>query len=480
MNLSRQIRIKLAIFGLVSLVAGTVMAVGYMRVPALLFGVDRYTVTVDLPDASGLYDNGNVTYRGVEVGKISDVRLTDTGAQVILSLKSSIPIPSDLDAEVHSQSSVGEQYVALLPRNGQSAPLKNGDVVSIDRTSVLRDVGSLLDVTDRSLQAIPRDNLKTVVDESYRAFGGLGQDIHRIVEGSSNLASDARRNLDALTTLIDQSPAVLDSQVDTADSIKAWATHLATISQQVSANDEAVTGIIQNGGPAASEARQLVDELRPTLPLLLANLVSVGQVALTYQPNIEQLLVLVPQGVAIMQAIGLADRTAKGPLAGGAMLGLHLQVNSPPPCTTGFLPAQQRRVPSSVDYPDRPEGDVYCRVPQDSSLVAVRGARNLPCETVPGKRAPTVKMCESDEQYVPLNDGYNWKGDPNATLTGQDIPQLPDSSPPGGQMPLASAEYNPSTGTYIGPDGRIYRQSDLGRDAGPPNWQDLLMPPEGS
>jgi phospholipid/cholesterol/gamma-HCH transport system substrate-binding protein len=48
----------------------------------------------------------------------------------------------------------------------------------------------------------------------------------------------------------------------------------------------------------------------------------------------------------------------------------------------------------------------------------VRGARNLPCITVPGKRAPTAKMCESNEYYVPLNDGYNWRGDPNATLSG--------------------------------------------------------------
>ena len=56
---------------------------------------------------------------------------------------------------------------------------------------------------------------------------------------------------------------------------------------------------------------------------------------------------------------------------------------------------------------------MYCRIPQDAPF-NVRGARNLPCVTVPGKRAPTVKMCESDENYIPLNDGYNWKGDPNA------------------------------------------------------------------
>ncbi len=99
----------------------------------------------------------------------------------------------------------------------------------------------------------------------------------------------------------------------------------------------------------------------------------------------------------------------------GQYLSFNLNINLPPPCTTGFLPAQQRRVPTFEDYPSRPAGDLYCRVPQDSWL-NVRGAHNIPCETVPGKRAPTVKLCESNEQYVPLNDGNNWRGDPNATL----------------------------------------------------------------
>src|SRR5262249_35148116 len=145
----------------------------------------------------------------------------------------------------------------------------------------------------------------------------------------------------------------------------------------------------------------------------------------------------------------------------GEFLSFNLNINLPPPCSTGYLPANQLRSPSEVDYPERPPGDMYCRVPQDSSL-NVRGARNLPCETRPGKRAPTVKMCESDENYVPLNDGYNWKGDPNATLSGQPVPQLPPGTPPSepatAPLPIAAATYDPATGTYIGPDGHQYTQ----------------------
>ena len=45
----------------------------------------------------------------------------------------------------------------------------------------------------------------------------------------------------------------------------------------------------------------------PTLPIVLANLVSIGEVAVTYQPSLEQLLVLLPQGTATTQAIGVAQ-----------------------------------------------------------------------------------------------------------------------------------------------------------------------------
>ena len=63
-------------------------------------------------------------------------------------------------------SSVGEQYVQLLPRSGDGPSLKDGDVIPRDRTSVPTDINEVLDATNSGLQAIPRDNLKTVVDEA--------------------------------------------------------------------------------------------------------------------------------------------------------------------------------------------------------------------------------------------------------------------------------------------------------------------------
>lgn len=478
-RLNRRVKVQLSIFAVVGVVAASIMVFGYMGVPAML-GVGRYTVTVELPRGGGTYASGNVTYRGVEVGRIESVQLTDDGVEAELSLRSDFAIPADLDAEVHSASAIGEQYIALIPRSGGGANLKNGDVIPMARASVPPDINALLSAANRSLEAIPRDNVKTVIDESFDAVGGLGPEISRFVNGSTRLAIDARANLDPLVSIIDQSQAVLGSQNNSADSIRSWAANLADITQQLQTNDTSVAGLLQNGGSAAAEATQFVDRLQPVLPTLLANLTSVGPVAVTYQPAIEQTLVLLPVLVANLQALILPTAGTKRP---SLNVSFNLNLNLPPTCTTGFLPAQQARPPSVQDRPLRPPGDLYCRIPKESPFV-VRGARNYPCLASPGKRAPTAWMCESDEEYVPLNDGFNWKGDPNATTTGQAVPQLPAGAPPPQPQPAAAppigvAYYDPATGRYVGPDGKLYTQTDLVHDEEGKTWQDMLMPPAG-
>ena len=364
------------------------------------------------------------------------------------------------------------------PRRSIAGSAGDGDVIASANTSVPPDIDSLIDATDRGLSAIPQEKLQTVVDESYSAVGGLGPELSRMVNGSTQLAIDADKNLDSLITLIEQSKPILDSQSQTADDINSWAAHLATISGQLDRSNTAVSRVLHDGRAATDQARALIERVSPTLSVLLSNLVSLGQVAVTYQPAIEQLLVLFPPAVANAQGAIISGLNTKQDYR-GINLDFNLNLNLPPVCNTGFPPSQQQRSPSLQDYPDRPPGDLYCRVPQDSPF-NVRGVRNYPCMTVPGKRAPTVAMCESNEQYVPLNDGYNWKGDPNATLSGQDIPQLPPpvaapAAPPA--APIAAAQYDPATGTYMGPDGHVYTQGDLTHSGAAQRWQDMLMPP---
>jgi len=488
LRLSRPVWTQLAILAAITVVSVGVMAFGFVKVPAL-FGIGRYTVTVNLPASGGLYPTSVVTYRGTEIGRVKSIETTRDGVQAVLVLDSATPVPSDASAAVHSRSAVGEQFLELTPSWANAEKLRDGDVIPIGRVQIPVDIGSLLDATNRALQAIPPDNLRTVVDEADKAVGRLGPQLSRIVDGSTSLAIEAGKSVDQIGQLIDQSPPVLNSQVQTADSIATWAQRMAAITGQFKAQDAAFAELLTVGGPALEEGRALFDRVAPALPVLLANLVSLGDIAVTYRNDLEQLLVLFPQGTAVMSAIAVADSGVKQAYR-GIYLDFNLNLNLPPPCNTGFLPVRQQRSPSDQDYPERPAGELYCRVPQDSDL-NVRGVRNIPCETKPGKRAPTVELCEGDEPYIPLNDGLNWKGDPNATLSGQGVPQYapgqdPRLLPPegtgaalpssGDPSPVAVVPYDPATGDYIGPDGKRYTQADL---AHPQNktWQSMLVAP---
>ncbi|OBI47036.1 MCE family protein [Mycobacterium colombiense] len=487
LRLNRRTWIQLSILTLVTVVSCGAMAFNFMKLPATLFGIGEYKVTVDLPQSGGLYETSVVTYRGTDVGQVKSVGVTATGVRAVLALRSGVKVPSDVQASVHSRSAIGEQYIELTPQPGKedgqhSRTLRDGDVITAGHVDVPVDIGHLLDMTNRALQAIPRDNLRTVIDETNRAVGGHGPELSRIVDGSTALAIAGGRTVDPLAALIDQAPPVLDSQVQTSGAIATWAGRTAAVMAQFKAQDAAVRDLLTQGTSGIEEGRAMLDRVSPALPVLFANLVSLGDIAVVYRHDIEQLLVLLPQGIAAMAAIIVPSSNTKQEYR-GAQLDFNLNLNLPPPCTTGYLPPAQRRSPASVDAPDRPAADLYCRVPQDSEF-NVRGVRNIPCESKPWKRAPTVELCESDEDYVPLNEGYNWKGDPNATTSGQGVPQYPPGQdprlpPPRGTAPppapVAVATYDPATGEYIGPDGRRYTESDLAHPRAK-SWQSLLVP----
>jgi phospholipid/cholesterol/gamma-HCH transport system substrate-binding protein len=394
--LTRFVRNQLIIFTIASIVGVAVMVFTYMQVPTLL-GIGRINVTLQLPSTGGLYRFSNVTYRGVQVGKVTEVKLTETGAEATLTLDTSPKIPADLKADVLSVSAVGEQYVDLRPRTDSGPYLRDGSVIAVANTTIPQQVGPMLDQVSALVKSIPKDRISDLLDESYKAFNGAGEDFQSLLDSSSSITKYLNDVSDQSRTLIDDTGPLLDSQAETTDSIRTWARSLAGVTQQVAQNDPQVRAILQQGPGFAQEVAGLLTQVKPTLPVLLANLTTLGQILVTYNPSLEQLLVMLPAVVAAQQSFGLPKNNPTGlPQAGD----FAFTISDPPSCTVGFLPPSQWRNPADVTTIDTPD-NLYCKLPQDSPL-AVRGARNYPCMGHPGKRAPTVELCDDPKGFQPL------------------------------------------------------------------------------
>lgn len=475
MQLTRFVRIQLTIFAVLTVISLTLMGLRFMQLPALA-GIGRYEVTMLTRTGGNLYTTANVTYRGQPVGKITAITPTAEGVAITLSMVSDIDIPADVDANVHSRSAIGEQYVDLVPRTQDGPNLRDESVIPVDRTSVPQDIGELLDTVDGGLEALPNESVRRLIDEGYLAFNGTGPDIGRLLDSANNLSGDAAENTAAITGLITDAEPVLDGVLASDPSIRAWAANVAGLSGQLTNEDDALRSLLVEGREAAVTATDLFQRLRPTLPLLLGNMVNLGQVAVTYNASLEQLLVLLPSGASILDTMTFPDRNG----VPANYMAFKLGVNIPPPCTVGFLPPEQRRSAADESRPERPAEALYCALPQ-SDPNAVRGARNYPCIEHPGRRAPTVELCDSAEGYVPA--GTNpWIGDPQPYVENPEYrPSAATVSPPAGAAPptLGTATYD-ANGVYAGPDGRSYRRPDLAADhdapGKEPTWQTLVNP----
>ncbi|KWX69243.1 MCE family protein [Mycobacterium sp. NAZ190054] len=542
--LTRFVRIQLAVFTIVGVIGLVVMFVQYMQVQSIV-GIGRVTVTMQLPVTGGLYRYSNVTYRGVQVGRVTDVALDksadDLGVTATLSLTSTT-IPADLHAQVRSVSAAGEVYVDLRPETDSAPYLRDGSVILADRVSLPQPVGPVLDNVSRLVGTFPKDSLHTLIDETYRSVNGAQYDMQFLIDSATTIAGDFNTVGDQSRKLIQDADPLLDSQARTVDDIRTWTRSLAGATDQLVVNDPQVRTLLTTGPGTAQEVSRLLDQLNPTLPVLLANLTTVGQLAVTYNPSLEQVLVLYPPLVAAINAAA-PDHNPTGM----AIASFRIQISDPPACTVGFLPPSEWRPGYETDTVDTPD-DLYCKLPQDSPI-AVRGVRNFPCVTKPGKRAPSAAICNSDEEYEPLAQrnppvgpyprdpnleaqgippDTRWFPDqglyappgqgpsappppagapPPAALPVPDLPRdnegslglpPPPAPPPMGPAPqdpsavvpvtpnslttaappgpsAAVAGYNPRTGEYVGPDGQLYRQSELIATGEKRTWQDLVL-----
>lgn len=500
--LTRFIRIQLIVFTIASVIGVGAMVFVYLQAPMLL-GLGRIAVTLHLPTTGGLYEFSNVTYRGVAVGKVTEVRPTRDGATVTMSLKKSPQIPADLKVNVRSVSAVGEQYVDLEPRTDDGTYLADGAVIRGDVSSIPQAVGPMLEEMSALVESIPKGSLSDLLDESFAALNGTGHDLGALFDSSARLAADLNATGERSRTLIDDSRPLLDGQAEKADAITTWARSVAGITRQIADDDGQVRTILQQGSGAADEGSHLLAEIKPTLPVLLANMTSVGQVGVAYHPSLEQLLVLLPPYLAATQSYGSSLQNPTGM----ALSEFTMTLGDPPACTVGFLPPSSWRSPADESDIDTPDG-LYCKLPQDSPI-GVRGTRNFPCMEQPGKRAPTVEICESDKPYEPLAMRQHVLGpypiDPSLLAqgippddridfgdqifgpaegtapapaavppAGAAVPAVPSSSTvPQGDSPVAFATYNPQTGQYATPDGGVFTQADLGQGKAQ-SWEDLL------
>lgn len=471
----RGVRIQLVAFLLI-----TVLGIGYAGIRYVGLGQQifnkPFTVTVLAQNTGGIFVNAEVTWRGVQIGKVSSVELpaskgadTPDGVAIKLSISNKYDgrIPKDTSASVANLSAVGEQYIDLKPASDTGPYLHDGDTihgatVPIDNATLLLDLDKLVNSVDRRKLAI-------VINQLDKAFAGSGPDLARLIESGDSLNRVMYDALPQTIRLVNQGKTALDTQRAVAGDLKSFADNLAKLSDTIHQDDPDFIRLIDNGISSARQLSAVIDENSGHLGVLLANLVTLSgiQSAPVRLDGLASVLTIYPSTVYNGFRAAPGDNKAHFGIVND---------NTPTArnCET-YEPAGHPNAPGYIGpgFPPRRDGSGL-----DKSTLGGPGKGNADC--LAGSNETTVRGARN----APRPPG-DTTGDPSTwpawvPMTGASSGATGHRSTSTNVFRTTSASYDPYTSLVLAPDGQAFTLGTDGGQAayyGADAWKWLLIAP---
>ncbi|TDC89160.1 MlaD family protein [Actinomadura sp. 7K507] len=371
-------RIKIVTFVVIALTVIAFVSIRYADLGRYVGMRGYYTVQLDLPTTGGLFEGSAVSYRGVTVGEVGKLDLSDDGVIAELHIEDSAPeIPASLQAVVANRSAVGEQYVDLRPRTGSGPYLAQGATIPRSVTTTPAPVNETLKSVNDLAGSLPLNDLKVLIDELGLAFAGQGPHLQQLLDTSARFVSASDTAFPETRALIHNGEDVLRTQNELSGAFKSFSFNTRLLARQLRDSDADLRDIIASGPGAAAEMSGLLRDLDPDLSVLLANLLTMARVGEPRQAAIEELLVRFPQIAGMVTTLVSGNKLR---------VGFVTTFFNPQPCTRGYGGTQYRK---GVDVSPGPPFNTAARCTEPpSSGINVRGTANAPRKGVPAPARP--------------------------------------------------------------------------------------------
>jgi len=368
--ITRRTKVQLLAFAIITLLGVTFVGARYAQLDRLI--VDQsYTVVAHYPASGGIFAGGEVTYRGVRIGKVSELELTSDGVDVHLEIDTEWDeIPTDTRALVGNRSALGEQYVELQPHvdaEGDGPFLEDGSEITDVAIPIATE--KLLGDLATTVASVDQEALRTTVDELGTAFAGTGEDLQRIIDTGNSFIQTANENFDITTALIRDSNTVLQTQVDSASSLRTFANQLSIFSGAMVGADKDLRRVIDSGSFTANQLRTFLEQNEAEVSDLLRNVILTGRVTVANIDGFRTLLIAYP--ILLEGSFTVID---KNPTTNLYETHVGLILSTTTPCHAGYE-STDTRPPQDVED-RRLNQDAKCTEPPTKSNP--RGYQNLP------------------------------------------------------------------------------------------------------
>ena len=215
----------------------------------VVFGQMRFDRTngysAEFTNVSGLRPGQFVRASGVEIGKVSSVKLVDGGKRVRVdfNIDRAVPLYQSTTAQIRYLDLIGNRYLELKRGEGEGAEkvMPPGGYIPMSRTSPALDLDALIGGFKPLFRALDPQKVNTIATALITVFQGQGGTINDILDQTAQLTTQLGERDQAIGEVIKNLNIVLDTTVR----------HRQQFDQTVNNLEVLITGLKDHGDQLA-------------------------------------------------------------------------------------------------------------------------------------------------------------------------------------------------------------------------------------
>ena len=260
---------------------------------------DQYSVRAVFPDAGGVFTNQEVTYRGVTVGQVGDLKVVEDGVEIELLIDAEHEIPAeDVEARVMFKSAVGEQFVDLLPGTDDPPYLEDGAMIPVEQTSIPVSTQELLTTLEGVLRGVPPDQLAGAIDALGEGLTGRGQDLAAIIRNSADLATLFAERAPEVEGILEKGTTFGRGALDNKEDFDAAIAELVEVSDALAESTPDLERLMRGTVLTSDEIVELISTNRSELNRLLVDLGKINEFQADHREDLNLLFIHLPDALA--------------------------------------------------------------------------------------------------------------------------------------------------------------------------------------
>jgi phospholipid/cholesterol/gamma-HCH transport system substrate-binding protein len=253
-----------------------------------------FTVHAVLPAAGGIYPDASVTFRGVQIGKVTGLHLEPSRVIVDMAIRHGEKIPQNVTASVKELTAAAEQYMDLVPAGSDPPFLREGYTIPEDRTVIPVSVGQVLISVNALVNSLSASDLNTLSRALAEGLQGAGPNLRSIIDDSSALLEALQSASQGTANLIDSGHTVLSTFDQTSGDFAAFSHNLNLLSQQVAKSNSDLIALLQNGAALSTTGNQFLAANEQSTIGLLQDLGNLTDLNFQREPAFRALFQVLP------------------------------------------------------------------------------------------------------------------------------------------------------------------------------------------